>query len=651
MAKVVARATWLPRSPQFNPYPSRFRLPGERTPARQQLPAIEGNVRRCIAHALTFHEIPQNVDALIDRLPSAKKLLGLNALRRDYLSFTVYSLKQMVAARTISANTAWSLFFGEWKSIEEVEEGNFIGMRRAFMRRTYDTLAEEMGPGFIDSQRKQHFENERGEVDLLRFEFLARGGEAGLAQYERYSRWAENLIFFEDSCKDMSAGIREEYRKALWLEMRIIEGQVRINGLNDDIRVLNINDKENGQYWDDCNYFRGVCASIDIFKQRFGEQKGGSVDSTIKAEVGHWLFAVFNRKYTWVSELADRMNMSGYTEKICPVFEQEGVRMRDTTPEILCFYLGGYFLSSRMIALAESESAFPTFPQEFPKSRGFSAEEHEVAESYERLVRYIINANLHVGTFDDNKHGIYQIYRKIGLYISLLYFEKSIQGEELSLDEAVSKIRPLDLAEIDAYCSSAKERMLQLSRTALHSSNPDEIYLAVGTLARLDGLDNLKELGAALRHEDFDVRMATMNGLIGLFVRTDDSRVVPVLKQVLNDEGFPDPAKLRVARHIAKQGDEEAEDFIQRKLNNGKFRERVAAASALIDLRGLSKGTTEYNRLAAYQLMHSLKWSQVEELGEAAISALEAALSDSNIASSFREEICALLQRIKTRDS
>ncbi|MFH1347679.1 MAG: hypothetical protein ABIH22_03210, partial [Candidatus Margulisiibacteriota bacterium] len=274
-------AASFPKAVRFNPYPKQWRLPGDKTPSRQHLPAIKGAARRCIAQALTVGGISPAIDSKIDRLPSEGMLQALNPLRQNYLSFTAYSLKQMVAAGTVSAETAWTLFYGEWDKIEEVEEGNFIGMRKAFV----DKARADGNSG----------------VDLQRFEFLARGGEAGLAQYERYQEWAGKLVFDEKSCKDMPEAVKEEYRKALWLEMRLIEGQVGIRGLNNDIGVFMCRNG-GGAYYDSYNFepHRVIEGSIDIYNKGMTEQTGEPIDATIKAEIGHWMFGLLALSYSWV---------------------------------------------------------------------------------------------------------------------------------------------------------------------------------------------------------------------------------------------------------------------------------------------------------------------------------------------------------------
>ncbi len=195
-----------------NIYPTNYRLPGEKSPWRMKLPVIEGTARRNIAHALTWHGIPRGIDSLIESLPQESEITALNPLGRKYLSFTVYSLKQMVAAGTVSPETAWTLFNMEWNGIgkEAICHENFDQRRGDFFNNLQLSLNNKNAP-----------------VNLTEFEFWARAGKAGLEQLERYEQWAKNLIFVRKGFKQLGDGIKAEYRKALWLEMRLAEDRYR----------------------------------------------------------------------------------------------------------------------------------------------------------------------------------------------------------------------------------------------------------------------------------------------------------------------------------------------------------------------------------------------------------------------------------------
>jgi hypothetical protein len=549
---------------RISPYPTRWRLPGDKTPSRQQLPAIAGIARKCIAHALTYHEIPPNIDAKIDALPSEEKLEELNPLQRDYLSFTVYNLKHMVAAGTISAETAWTLFFGEWGKVGEVEEGSFAGMRQTFMK----NIREDVG----DLAK---------EMDLLHFEFYARAGEAGLAQFERFNQWAENLIFDKETCKDMKNAVKDEYRKALWLEMRIIEGSIGLGDLNDDVQEFELS-KYSGVYK---HKKRGIGAVIDVFN-------GWGIDIIIKAEMGHWMFGLFPI-HRWVDELMDAMNMTGYTKRIndaLRLVHLENISLGILPPEGRAFLEGGYNYMDN----------YPVFPDRTlePRSTNEIIIRYERAVFVERAIkeRLIIASEKGGIEFDD----VYKIYRRMGLYVTILSLEMANVDAEKTKEGILKKIHSFDLNEIDEYCNSYLESILRDENARMWSRG-----IAARALIRLKNLEEDSN-----EHKQLYACRLTGEGKWEEVVKLDEA-ALPALEVALNDNDFSIKGK---------------------------------AAQALIKLKEIEKGSDEYNRLYVYQLIGEERWDEIFELGRAANPALLEVLKSSSTKASAREFVLQILR-------
>ncbi len=561
---------------RINPYPTRWRLPGDKTPSRQHLPSIEGIARRCIAHALTYHEIPPNVDAKIEALPAEEKLEELNPLQQDYLSFTVYSLKQMVAAGTISAETAWALFFGEWDRIDKVEKGTFAGMRQAFMRNIEKT----------DLTR---------DMDLLQFEFYARAGEAGLAQFERYNKWAEELIFDEETCKNMSDVIKDEYKKALWLEMRTIEEQVGRRDLNEDVDKFylkanwgSFNDREISLM---INIFNGTIGELsDYWKTFIRRRTGFCIDTIIKAEIGHWMFPFSQVRYKWVSELMDIMNASGLTNRIDDAFRlvyKENIEVEGLPPEARVFLQGGDF---RLRDSDDSEAKYPRYP-EAPSSEFIEDYEkiYGAALRVDRLIRERIIKAFRQNEI--NSRDVYKTYRKFGLYIALQILEEKQRDWQKSKDEIIAKINNFNLKEMEEYCNMRKSKIIKLLEETFNEK----------------GLSFSGRAGAArclMKYKNPEKDSAEYNRLYvyKLIAASEWDKVVgfgeialPALEVILNDRD----------NHM-----------------------RGMAAMKLIKIKNLEKDSDEYRRLYAYQLISYEEWEEVIKFGAAAVPALETALKD-----------------------
>ena len=408
----------------INIYPKNFRLPGEKSPWRMKLPVIEGTSRRCIVHALTWHGVPRSIDSLIESLPKESEIAAVNPLGRKYLAFTVYSLKQMVAAGTVSPETAWTLFNMEWNGVgkEAICHENFDQRRADFF-----------------SNLQLSLNNKNAPTNLTEFEFWARAGKAGLEQLERYGQWAQKLVFVRKGFKQLGEGIKEEYRKALWLEMRLAEDQLGIKGLNKDIgRMILLKD---GAYFFKRRRTIGMTISL---------RSEEGIDSTIKAEMGHWLFELLAFKAPWVEELMDRMNMAGYTSR---------VNKKTFSPESRTWREGGFFLAALRVMLDDEEANYQVYPCAFPGARMKAKERHEVAELVEAFIRFYVN--LAGKNRSIAKNEAFSLYKKIGLYIALLKLEGKSKAEILK------KIVKMDTKEINRYARDWKQKAVPALEKAL----------------------------------------------------------------------------------------------------------------------------------------------------------------------------------------
>jgi len=581
-----------------NPWPTKWRLPGHRIDTGRP---IEGTARRCIVHALTFHEIPRHIDTLICTLPSEKVLQRKNPIQRDYLSFTVYSLKQMVAAGTISADTAWSLFYGEWGKINNVIKINFKNQRKALIRQVRKLIGEDNLP--------------KG-LSLQEFEFYARAGRAGLAQYERYGKWAKNIIFDRSTCKDMQKAVKSEYRKALWLEMRIIEGQVGMRGLNDDIGKFILSNTE-GTYESIDN--RSIKCSIDIYRKEISEQAGSPIDTTIKAEIGHWMFDLLMFMSGWVAELMDRMNIAGYTEAINTAFSNLAGE-RDLSPEASAFKQGGFYLTSRdrvygrASGIQKSEDlseSYPTYPEEFPEGGKCFEEPHMVAEYIERLIRKRIVRGVENGQI--RSEDAYKVYRKIGVYVALLGLEGKTK------EKILEQIESFNLLEMNEYYNFFRKKTISALR---ESKNYDFSMMTKNARA----LKNFKKL------EKDSVEYWQLMAY-ELIVKGEWKRVVklgkaalPALKAALSN-GLSSEI-MGAAEALGKIGHKEAIPALQEAFAIGIFSEKTKIAQALIRLKAAVKNSDIYKQWCAYYLIGEKKWRKVLKLGKSAIPILEEALGE-----------------------
>lgn len=395
-------------------WPKKWLLPGEKASGRK---GIKGPALNAIVHALTYYGLPFQVDGKIDALLEKQAAFdALPQLQKDYLSFTVYSVKSMVAAGTISAETAWALFDGEWgEHVQTVTEDNFVGFRTAFFEKTLASL---------EGNKRQAWEDKKCE-DLLQFEFWARAGEAGLAQFERYDSW-ELKFEGEPLCPTM----QQEYRKALWLEMRSIEGELEYAEINANIESFILNRRE-GKYINSSNTVKGA---VDLWSPI-----DATIDAPLKAEIGHWFFDLLSEGPGWACELMDRMNMAGYTAK---GIEQKGA------PISKVFWEGGYFLSA-------NGERFPTYPDNLKKGASRTGK-YFLAESLEKKIREKIKERVDINRI--KREDAYALYRATGFYVGFLALERK------SFEEIMQAIEDFDIAKI----KEAKENILE---KVLHCMN------------------------------------------------------------------------------------------------------------------------------------------------------------------------------------
>ena len=416
---------------------------------------IGGVVRRNIVHALTYHELPPEIDARIDKLPDEAQLLELRLIQRDYLSFTVYSLKQMVASGTISAETAWNLFDHEWEKAPLVVEGNFKLARAHFFKEAGKS------PGNKKSS-------------LLEFEFYARAGKAGLDQSERFQPWATQLDFFEPAADGKSRGrfkvelfeepVKEEYRKAIWLEMRGIEQAVGIRRLNFDVSTFGYH-PYHGSY--NYQYNKVVCA-IDLYTDQ-EMQLGHSIDAYIRAQIGHWMFGAFmlqavgadpGAARTYMFELMHSMHSSAFTPRIGQALDApDGAEI---PPEAKTFREGFHtqFAGLFDFPVIREGDYYPIFPMRYD---GMTTKEwmslmddgihsYVEAEKLEVQIRNRVLSGFKQGRIGPSE--VYTVYRRMGVYLALAH----MAGEKP--EQIAERVNRLDVREMDDYFFSYRARAL-----------------------------------------------------------------------------------------------------------------------------------------------------------------------------------------------
>jgi len=454
-------------------FPERYRLPGEKIPGRLHIAKLKGVVTRCIAFELSYYGIPRDVDRLIDQIPNEAMLDGLRPMKKQYMSFALYSLSHMLAAGTLSPEFAWTIYNGELRNLikddKDITSKKYQGMRIAFLKQVVKEVKGEIGKDDFASLQSQYFSTETRGLDLLKFEFWARAGKTGLDQYKRYGRFAQNLIFDDKTCKDMREVVKEEYRKALWLEMRLVEDMVGLKGLNEDVGKFILGD---GAFY---HYDKDAIEARVAATPRRGRE---GVGSTIRSEIKHWLTAFIAIPTPWVEEMMDRMHMAGFTERVEAAFK--GKKNKLLSPEQWTFKYGGYYLVARNMRLNDPEASYPVYPAEFPRARIGSDEPHEVAEYMERKIRKRVILAHETGQIPANQ--IREVYRKTGIYVAILDLEGKTKKQILA------KIRALDLKEIDEYFKLNPEKMIPIYEKLLSSRDHVIRGFAAEAIIRFKGL-------------------------------------------------------------------------------------------------------------------------------------------------------------------
>jgi HEAT repeat protein len=640
------------RKVALNPYPARWQLPGDLTPAHQKLHPINGKVQRSIVHALTYHEIPPAVDHFINQLPPEERLLSLDHTRRDYLSFTVLSLSEMVAVGTISAQTAWSLFYWQWGLIDKVTKDNFDTLRSDFWLRTYSDIRDEIGGAQMAGLRTSFFDNGCGGVDLLRFEFLARAGWAGLRRFEHYSSWRDKVVFSENGYRNwqMGAAVVDEYKKAAWLKMRQTEARVGIEGLNEEIRAIQLN-TQGGFY---LALENAAVFTVDLFNQF----ASGILGSSLTSEFGHWVFSSLAFHHSWVMEMMDRMNY----------FTERGILLSLESPVVALPPETRVFMEG-VISINKNGPQYQTYPNK-PKVGGDG--EHEIAEQLENMIRKRI---LQIVP-PEKRH---EYYQKVKMYLVLLDLER--RSEE-SIKE---KIELFDLGEIDDYYSNYRVRAIRSLVQVLKSeeeSGDSKLRAARGigaignreivaelikvmengspyytrtlaaSLIKIGGDDAINYLIRALRnHKDGETRIGIAKELgeakvaaagEALLAALENDPFIPVQEAAANSLGQlrykpavaalnrliergRDDGKIIAAWSLGEVSDEQELPVLKEALRTSSICARGEIALAIIKiLRRFNKlDQKTYSRLTAYDLITKSKWAELMELGEAAIEALE----------------------------
>lgn len=485
-----------------------YRLPGDLRAG--DLKEISGIGRRTIVHALTFHEVPSNLTDLIENyLPQERELEKLKSepIKRAYINFTVYSLMRMTASNTITSNSAWQLFHQEWINVGHITKDNFAQMRGSFYRDVQKL------PGL------------RVFSEPLKFEFWAREGDSGLAKFDGYSNWSEKFVFDEESCSGKAEPEKEEYRKAIWLDMRAKEGQLGISGLKKDLSgFVCVNDGvDDGAFYNPST--NSLRATIDIFYTYWKGKDGTVISLSLHQELGHWftgnmdVVTAFNH-YNWTGELMDRMYTVPYSSRVNIQSNESG------SPEVRVFYRGGYYLAS-------SENNFPSYSQEY-SGKDINSERHAVAEKVDRIIRLRLERSLSEGVLENDK--MLKTYRTMGLYVILL----NLEGK--TLDRILEKIEGLDLNEINDYYENWRSKAISGLSSRLKDKDSDIRVLAAKHLIELRGLkpgsDEYMQLQAYVA---FDQAMRSgsehqIDDKLAKFLGEFRQFVIPVVRAAIESE-------------------------------------------------------------------------------------------------------------------
>src|SRR3989339_11103 len=525
-------------------FPKRWALPGftQPQPSAQALNGCRAN----IVHALTYYGLPPQIDEKIEQLPPGTVLRNLGPAKQEFLSFSVYSLKQMTAGRTISPQTAWSLFNLSYHQLPSVTSDSFAVCQEAFIRQAAEAAGLTVnGP------------------DLLEIEFWLRAGEDGLSQFEQFHQWSEQLVM-----KRVPDHLKDSYRKALWLEMRIIEAQAGLGKMNDDIKVFTLSDE--GQYFGSTNEVR---SAITLFNPAISSQFADAIDSSIKAEVGHWYFDCFCVLTNFMSEVADRTNIAGYTPDIAL---STYMAKEEMSPMMRAFREGGYYLTS-------SRQPFPSFPEQFFTQTAaniegrslFYVEKHIIAEYLEWRLRQLLAAK------KIKSDDVYSTYRQFTLYINILYLENlGNKNLEEIIRAAFQEINP---AIVKQYCQEWRERTIAayhkiIAQRLCHAGGRVN---AVRNIYKLAGAGSLPTLQLALKDPNYDVRLVAADA--SLKIRSfaadlDEEKTLAAYRLVCGAEWESLAAMGRAALPALRAALADEEDYIRD--NAKRVLQAIEASSA-----------------------------------------------------------------------
>lgn len=562
-----------------DPYSTKYRLPGEKTPSARERKEVTGPVRKAIVQALTFHGISPHLDQFIEKLPPESVLWKLSKIQKSYLSFTVYILKQMVATGTISPKQAWILFYWQLKKIPQVNEGNYSYTRKIFWQNLRNIVKKDLP---------------KKNMSLLEFEFYARAGKAGFAHFESFQKWSKDFKFYteietteekkkggwtirshsttEGPCENLSEAEMDEYKKTLWLEMRILEDQYGVNGLQKEIDSFQCNQGERSSRYSPIG--EEIITRIDLFDiesehEGIGDYlaiiedayksrdipsllafsmifpfaiplglliskitlkpAGSTIDSGIKAEIGHWIFGGFPilSSARWLSELMDRMNISSFTPRVNMGFDKN-ISKENLPPEVRTFREGGFYLQTKGIDSSDSERNFPTYPAEPPER--IRDEPHVIAEYFERLIRKkIIEA---VKNNEIEREEAFKTYRKTGLYVVLLVLEGKT-GKEID-----SKLENFNLKEINDYYASRKMKFTQqLGQLLIEGQRGRGFYYTdiqiIRIIERIGDKTAIPILEKILSTKEYQEYSYTFESALNAYVRINGQAAIPFLEELI----------------------------------------------------------------------------------------------------------------------
>jgi hypothetical protein len=506
----------------------------------------------------------------------------------------------MMASAAISAETAQFLFSNQWEQLENVTDNDsFQGMRLAFNQQVRSIIGED--------------ENTHG-LSLLQFEFYARAGVDGLNQFERFQTWSQALVI-DNADAQISPTLKDEYRKALWLEMRICEARTGLTGFSNDIKRFSVNAEaihDNGI----------INCEIDLARNRL-------IDRDIKAEIGHWQYepiadhlrCFWDRH--WLAELVDRQNVSGYSPLLEHSFSS-ALPIEQWTPEARLFAEGRYSISGH-------KDEFPLYP---------------------------------AGDEERKQPGDYRPYRYSlgGTYRPSLVVHYMAEQAELRIRGRIMRAWQEGLIETKDILKIYKDFGFHLYSLFTFQSSDDEIFYEIekADLTRLDPIKNLENRMTSsdsfgirrpaaltlLRIKKPAVGTAEYNRLLSFTVPAKEAvkfgpGAKEALEKALASKSFSEA--IGVLEAIKESGVDEFVDLIEKALMNHFPPVRSMAAELLIAFRKLSPNTPEYNQLYAHILFSAIRNSNDEDaliaLGEDALPALRIAATGIEIGESLSQRL------------